>query len=327
MRRCLAWLLLVVAFSVSMAPPHSASAQQQAFPTRPITLIVPFAPGGATDIVARLLATRMGEDLGQNVVVDNRAGGGGNTGTVAAMRTAPDGHTIVLATTSQLINQYLLKSPPFDLFADLVAVALVADAPEIIAITATLPANTLAELGAAMRASAAGYNYGSAGVGSIPHVGGEVLARAMGAKMVHVPFRGSADAAREVAAGNIQMTIATHASVGSLVEAGKIKIIAAAARQRVASLPNVPTTAEAGYPGIELSNWFGIFAPRATPPHIVARLNAAFNKALGHPETAKTLLSQGIEPVRITAQQFADRLQEDGKTYKKMVEDIGLTPQ
>src|SRR5207249_2300840 len=129
------------------------------FPTKPIILIVPFAAGGATDIVARVLATRMGEDLAQNIVVDNRPGGGGNTGTVAAMRAVPDGYTIVLATTSQLINQYLLKSPPFDLFADLVPVALVADAPEIIAINATLPANTLAELGAAMRASTAGYNY------------------------------------------------------------------------------------------------------------------------------------------------------------------------
>jgi tripartite-type tricarboxylate transporter receptor subunit TctC len=322
----LAWSMFVVALFLSMAPPQPAGAQQ-AFPTRPVILIVPFAPGGATDIVARLLATRMGEDLGQNVVVDNRPGGGGNTGTVAAVRAVPDGHTVVLATTSQLINQYLLKSPPFDLFNDLVPVALVADAPEIIAITATLPANTLAELGAAMRASAAGYNYGSAGVGSIPHVGGEVLARALGAKMVHVPFRGSADAAREVAAGNIQLTIATHASVASLVEAGKIKIIAAAARQRLQSLPNVPTTAEAGSPGLELSNWFGIFAPRGTPPEVVARLNAAFNKALGQPETAKTLLSQGIEPVRISPQHFADRLQEDGKTYKKMVEDIGLTAQ
>jgi len=322
----LAWLFLVIAFSVSMASPRPLTAQQ-AFPTKPVILIVPFAPGGATDIVARLLATRMGEDLGQNVVVDNRAGGGGNTGTVAAARAAADGHTIVLATTSQLINQYLLKSPPFDLFTDLVPVALVADAPEVIAITATLPANTLAELGAAMRASSAGYNYGSAGVGSIPHVGGEVLARAMGAKMVHVPFRGSADAAREVAAGNVQMTIATHASVASLVDAGKIKIIAAAARQRLQSLPNIPTTAEAGFPGIVLSNWFGIFAPRGTPPQVVAQLNAAFNKALGHPETTKTLLSQGIEPVRISPRQFADRLQDDGRTYKKMVEDIGLTAQ
>ena len=322
----LAWLFLIAASSVSMPPPRPASAQQ-AFPTKPVILIVPFAPGGATDIVARLLATRMSEDLGQNVVVDNRPGGGGNTGTLAAARATPDGHTIVLGTTGQLINQYLLKSPPFDLFTDLVPVALVADAPEVIAITATLPPNTLAELGAAMRASSSGYNYGSAGVGSIPHVGGEVLARAMRAKMVHVPFRGSADAAREVAAGNIQLTIATHASVASLVDAGKIKIIAAAARQRLQSLPNVPTTAEAGSPGLELSNWFGIFAPRGTPPQVVAQLNAAFNKALGHPDTAKTLLSQGIEPVRISPQQFADRLKEDGKTYKKMVEDIGLTAQ
>ena len=158
--------------------------------------VVPFAPGGATDIVARLVATRIGEDLGQTLVIDNRTGGAGNIGTAAAARAAPDGYTLVLATTSQLINQFLSKSPPFNLFTDLVPVALIADAPEIIAISAKLGVGTLKEFALAAQTDAAGFNYGSPGTGSVPHLGGEALGRAMKAKVVHVPFRGSADAAK-----------------------------------------------------------------------------------------------------------------------------------
>jgi tripartite-type tricarboxylate transporter receptor subunit TctC len=306
--------------------PGPARAQQAQFPTRPITLIVPFAPGGATDIVARLLATRIGEDLGQMLVVDNRTGGAGNIGTASAARAAPDGYTLVLATTSQLINQFLSKTPPFNLFTDLVPVALIADAPEVIAISSKIPAGTLAEFARAAQADAAGFNYGSPGTGSVPHLGGEVLARAMKTKMVHVPFRGSADAAKEIAAGNIQLTLATQATVAPFVESNLVKIIAAAAPHRLRTLPTVPTTAEAGFPGVELSNWFGIMAPRGTSPRLVSLLNRSFNKALAHPEIESALLRQGIEPVRQTPEQFAARLQEDAQTYQKLLDDFGLAP-
>lgn len=306
--------------------PGPARAQQAPFPTRPITLIVPFAPGGATDIVARLLATRIGEDLGQTLVIDNRTGGAGNIGTAAAVRAAPDGYTLVLATTSQLINQFLSKSPPFNLFTDLVPVALVADAPEVIAVSSKIPADTLAEFARAAQADAAGFNYGSPGTGSVPHLGGEALARAMKTKMVHVPFRGSADAAKEVAGGNIQFTLATQATMAPFVESNLVKIIAVAAPRRLRTLPNVPTTAEAGFPGIELSNWFGIMAPHATSPQLVSLINRSFNKALAHPDIESALLRQGIEPVRQTPEQFAARLQNDAQTYKTLLEDFGLAP-
>jgi tripartite-type tricarboxylate transporter receptor subunit TctC len=316
---------LLAVFSLALILlPAPARAQQTSFPTRPITLIVPFAPGGATDIVARLLAPRVGEDLGQTVVIDNRTGGAGNIGTAAAARAAPDGYTLVLATTSQLINQFLSKSLPFDLFTDLVPVALIADAPEVIAISAKIPTDTLAEFARAAQADAAGFNYGSPGTGSVPHLGGEVLARAMKAKMVHVPFRGSVDAAKEAAAGNIQFTLATQATVAPFVESNLVKIIAVAAPRRLRTLPNVPTTAEAGLPGVELSNWFGIMAPHGTSAQLVSLINGSFNKALAHPEIESALLRQGIEPVRQNPEQFAARLQEDGHTYKKLLEDFGL---
>jgi tripartite-type tricarboxylate transporter receptor subunit TctC len=327
MAQSLARTALAIFILASILPAGLAQAQQAPFPTRPITLIVPFAPGGATDIVARLVATRIGEDLGQTLVIDNRTGGAGNIGTAAAARAAPDGYTLVLATTSQLINQFLSKSPPFNLFTDLVPVALVADAPEVIAISSKLGVATLAEFARAARADAAGFNYGSPGTGSVPHLGGEVLGRAMKAKVTHVPFRGSADAAKDVAAGNIQFTLATQATVAPFVESNLIKIIAVAAPRRLRTLPDVPTTAEAGYPGVELSNWFGVMAPPGMSPQLVALLNRAFNKALAQPEVESALLRQGIEPVRETPEQFAARLKDDAQTYKRMLDDFGIVPQ
>jgi tripartite-type tricarboxylate transporter receptor subunit TctC len=208
-----------------------------------------------------------------------------------------------------------------------VPIALIADAPEVVAISTKLSATTLSEFVAAARADVNGFNYGSAGLGSVPHLGGEVLARAVNAKMVHIPFRGSADAVKEVAAGNVQFTLATQASVASFVESGLVRVIAIAASHRLSALPDVLTTAEAGLPGIELSNWFGIMGPRGMSPRLVSLINAAFNKALALPVVRSTLARQGIEPVMETPEQFAARLQADARGYQKIIEQIGLTPQ
>ena len=302
-----------------------AGAQQGgSFPNRQITIVVPFGPGGATDIVARLLAVRISADLGVTLIVDNRAGGAGNIGTGAVARATPDGYTLVLATTTQLINYFMFKDQGYDFFSDLAPVAILADAPELVAVSSKVPGNTLADFIKAAKASPTGFNYGSAGIGSVPHIGGEVMAKAMGTKMVHVPFRGSADAMREVAAGNIELSLATQASVASLAETGRLKVLAVAAPKRVKTLPNVPTTAEAGLEGVELSNWFGVFAPKETDPKIISLLNAAFNKALGNPEVEATLLKQGIEPTRLTPSEFVARLQDDRKTYHEVLKELNL---
>lgn len=311
---------------VELFAARTALAQPAKFPSAPVTLIVPFAAGGATDIVARLLAAHVSEDLGQPVLVENRPGGAGNIGTLAAARAKPDGYTLVLATTTQLINQYLFKNLQYDLSTDLVPVALIADAPELVVISAKLPARTLSEFVAAARADPNGFNYGSPGIGSVPHLGGEMMARAMNAKLVHVPFRGSADAVKDVAGGNIQMTLITEASVASFLGSGLVRVLAVAAPKRQISLPDVPTTAEAGLPGVELSNWFGIMAPRDTSRELVALLNRSINKALALPAVTAALTRQGIEPIREAPEQFATRLREDGSTYKKLVEEIGLAP-
>lgn len=310
---CLAWLQPGIAFT-----------QPAEYPTRPITLIVPFAAGGATDIVARLVAKNISDDLGQPMIIDNRSGGAGNIGTLAAARANPDGYTLVLATTTQLINQYLTKNLPYSLFTDLAPIALLADAPEVVAVGSKLQTNTLQEFATAARARTNSFNYGSPGAGSVPHLGGELLAEAMHTKMVHVPFRGSSDAIKEVATGNIEVTLATQASVASYASANLIRIVAVASARRLTTLPDVPTTTEAGFAGVELSNWFGVMGPRAIPMDVVARLNQAFNKATASPEVQSVLTKQGIEPIQATPEQFAKRLAEDGKSYERVIEQVGL---
>ena len=303
----------------------AASVQAEKFPSRPITLIVPFGAGGATDIVARLIGKHVSDDLGQPVVIENRTGGAGNIGTLAAVRSPPDGHTLLVTTTTQLINQYLMKNVPYDLFTDLVPVAQLVDAPLVVAINAKLPIENLSQFVKAAQASPTGFNYGSAGIGSVPHLGGAIMARQMNTKMVHVPFRGSAEAARAVAAGTVELTLASNASVGPLVDSGLIRLLASNSSKRLPVLPNLPTAAEAGLPGVELSNWFAVFAPKGTSPDVVARLNVAINKAMALPEVSATVIKGGLSPVLDTPAQFAARLQDDAKTYRKIVQETGVS--
>lgn len=298
---------------------HAAS-----FPERPITFIVPFAAGGATDIVARVVAAKMSDEIGQRVIVENRTGASGNIGTLSAVRAAPDGYTLVLATTTQLVDHYLSKQPPYDIFTDLAPVALIADAPEVFVVSSALKVNTLGEFAEAARKSQSGFNYGTPGTGSVPHLGGELLARALKVKLVHVPFRGTADAMKEVASGNVQFSLATQASAASFAQGGLVKMIAVAAPHRLKTLPDVPTAAESGYPGFQLSNWFGVMAPKGTSAELVAQINAMFNRALADPGVTDALLKQGIEPVRQTPEQFGKRLADDGQSYRKILEEIGL---
>ncbi len=316
---------ILFATALFMARTTPLPAQTGNYPTRPITLIVPFAPGGATDIVARLVALKLGKDLDQNVIVDNRTGAGGNLGAAVAAKSDPDGHTLVLMTTGNVvINPFLYKTMPIDPFTDLVPVALVADGPEVIAVSASLPANNLREFIALAKTKPGGFTYGSAGTGTIPHLGGDLLARMIGTKMTHVPFRGSAAAMKEVATGEIQFSIATHASAEPFVDAGKVKILAVAHPKRMSSLPNVPTSAEAGLPGFELSNWFGLMAPRGTSAAIVALLNAKLQSMFDDPATVTLLTRQGIEPMRETPQAFADQIQKEAKFWREIVAASGL---
>ena len=268
----------------------SAASHAGPFPERPITFIVPFAAGGATDIVARVVAAKMSDDIGQRVVVENRTGASGNIGTMAAVRSAPDGYTLVLATTTQLVDHYLSKQPPYDIFTDLAPVALIADAPEVFVVSSALKVNTLAEFAEAARKSESGFNYGTPGTGSVPHLGGELLARALKVKLVHVPFRGTADAMKEVAGGNVP-AVDRDSSQRRFVRARRA---GENDRGRGAAPPEDTAgraaAAESGLAGFQLSNWFGVMAPKGTPPELVSQINSMFNKALADAGVADSLL-------------------------------------
>ena len=302
----------------------SAASHAGPFPERPITFIVPFAAGGATDIVARVVAAKMSDDIGQRVVVETARARRAISGRWPRSARLPMGTRWCLRPPLQLVDHYLSKQPPYDIFTDLAPVALIADAPEVFVVSSALKVNTLAEFAEAARKSESGFNYGTPGTGSVPHLGGELLARALKVKLVHVPFRGTADAMKEVAGGNVQLSIATQASAASFAQGGLVKMIAVAAPHRLKTLPDVPTAAESGLAGFQLSNWFGVMAPKGTPPELVSQINSMFNKALADAGVADSLLKQGIEPVRRTPEQFAKRLAEDGQSYKKILEEIGL---
>lgn len=311
--------LFAVLAALAAAAVAPASAQAP-FPSRQITLVVPFAAGGVTDIVARIIAQHLGSDLKQTIVVENRPGAGGNTGAAAVAKADPDGHTLLLASTGNIvINPHLFKQMPLDPLVDLAPVALVADAPLVFAFPADFPAKDLKEYVAALKAKVGGYNYGSAGVGTIPHLGAVQFLTKVGASMAHVPFRGSAAAMVEVATGQIQLSLATHASVAPLMDAGKVRVLAVAGRQRLSSLPNTPTTAEAGYPDILISNWTAVFGPKGLSAAIAEDLNRRLQAIFAVPANAKLLEVQGVAPVRMGIAPFAQMIKAEHAAWKETV--------
>jgi tripartite-type tricarboxylate transporter receptor subunit TctC len=305
-----------------------AAHAQAPFPSRQITLVVPFAAGGVTDIVARIIAVHLGTDLKQTIVVENRAGAGGNSGAAAVAKAEPDGHTLLLASTGNIvINPHLFKQMPFDPLTDLVPVALVADAPLVFAVPDGFPATNLKEYVAAVKAKPGTYNYGSAGVGTIPHLGGVLFLSKVGAQMAHVPFRGSAAAMVEVASGQIQLSLATHASAAPLMGAGKVKVLAVAGRQRISSLPEMPTTAEAGFPDLLISNWTAVFGPKGLSPAIAEDLNRRLQAIFAAPDNARLLEVQGITPIRMAIAPFAQQIRSEYAQWKAVVAESKVEQQ
>jgi tripartite-type tricarboxylate transporter receptor subunit TctC len=305
--------------------PFPSNAQSNQYPNRLITLIIPFVPGGATDTIGRIVAQHLGKDLGQSVIVDNRPAAAGTVGTRAVAKATADGYTLLLGSTDTVVvNSHLYKKLSFDPLSDLAPVAIVGDAPEIIAVSASLPVNNLREFLDLARSKSGSFNYGSPGLGTIPHLAGDRLARMIGTQMVHVPFRGSAAALQAVAAGEIQLSIATKASADAFVEAGKVKILAIASSQRLDSLPDVPTTAEAGLPGYEIHNWWGVFVPQGTSPEIITQLNASLQKMFNDPATVTLFKRLGILPMRGTVKEFSETIRQDDRRWTDIVAESGV---
>lgn len=298
---------------------------QASWPAKPITMIVPFPPGGPTDLVARVLAQRLGEQLGQSVVVDNRAGANGNIGNQAVARAPADGYTILYNTSSITLSPALYKSLAYDVEKDFAPVALTAVVPLALVVHPSVPANNVREFVAYAKANPGKLSYGSAGNGNVTHLGAFQFAQANGIDAVHVPFKGSAPADLALASGDIQFMTDTINSVMGFVRDKRMKLLAVTTAKRMSLFPDVPTLAETVMPGFEVGAWQGVMVPAATPRPIVDRLNAEILKALQHPEVKAKLAAQGAEPLGSTPGEYAAYVKKEIARWGGVVKASGVT--
>lgn len=278
---------------------------QATYPERPITMIVPSAPGGTTDFTARLISDQLGKALGQPVVVDNKPGGAGNIGNQLVARAKPDGHTLLLAYSGyQVGNPHLFKTAGWDPIKDFTAVAMVTRAPQVIAASKSVPANSLQELIAYAKANPKKVNFASSGNGSIQHIAGELLQQVTNTEMTHIAYRGAGPAVTDLLSGTVDLFITTPASVVSHIKAGKLKAFAVTSESRLPSLSNVPTASEAGLNNYKLDSWFAVYAPSGTPDPIVQKLNREIGKILAMPEVQKRAEDSGTAVETMTPAQL-----------------------
>jgi tripartite-type tricarboxylate transporter receptor subunit TctC len=310
----------------ALLPAVSTIARGDGFPSRPIHLIVPFPPGGPTDIVARPLAQFLGEELKQSVIIDNRGGAGGSVGANVVAKATPDGYTLLMATVgTNAINTSLYKDLPYDAVKDFTPIALVAAAPVAIVVNPTLPATDLAGLVALAKKEPGKLNYGSAGNGSPGHLTGEMFKAAAGIDVKHVPYKGSAPAVIDLLAGQIQMMFDPLQSVVSHVKAGKLRALAVSSMARSPVLPDVPTIAESGYAGFETTAWWGVFAPAGLPAAETKALADSVEKVARGDKFHDTLAQLGVVPTPLTLAAFGDFQRREIAKCGKAVRDSGAT--
>ena len=316
-------LLRIAAVLFAFAVPAHA----QEFPTKPIKLIVPFPPGGPNDIIARVVGAKMSELLGQPVVIDNRGGAGGVLGTDAVAKAEPDGYTIAITSAGALaICKSLQEKLPYDTLKDLKPVTLVAKVPELLVVANNVPAKTMPELLALAKAKPGKLNFASTGPGSMPHLAGELFRTSAGIDIVHVPYKGAAPAVNDIVGEQVQMVFLDIPVLLPQVQAGKVRPIAIGSRERVPSLPNVPTTSEVGLPQIEAENWYGMVAPAATPPAVIAKLHQVHGEALKSPEVKDKLSAQGAILVGNTPDEFAAYIQSEIDKWGKVAKAANIKP-
>ena len=294
-----------------------------AYPTRPIRLIVPFPPGGGTDIMGRLVASHLTDKLGVQTVVDNRGGAGGILGTELAAKANPDGHTLLIGSVSTIsINPSLYTKLPFDTVRDLAPVSLIASTPSAVVVTANLAARSIKELIALAKAKPRQINFASAGSGTSHHLGGELFKLAAGIDIVHVPYKGTAPAVTDLVSGQVSMMIANLPAVLPMVKAGRLRALAVTSLSRSPLMPDLPTVAD-DLPGFEVIVWYGVLAPAATPAPIIARLNGYLKQMAGMPEVRERLAAQGAEAISSTPDEFARKIRDDMKKWAKVVQLSG----
>jgi tripartite-type tricarboxylate transporter receptor subunit TctC len=297
----------------------------QSFPSKPVTLVVPVSPGGILDAVGRMLAPEMSKELGQPVVVDNKPGASGNIGAAFVAKSAPDGYTLLVGYNMFHVgNPSMFKDLAWDPLRDFASVAMVAVSPHVVAVNPSVPAHTLRELVDLAKAQPGKLNYASPGSGSVPHVGMELFKQQTGIDIVHVPYKGAGPMMTDVVAGTVQSTIATPTSIIGFVQAGRVRPLAIAAKARSPLMPDVPTTAEAGYPNFELEAWIALFAPAGTPREAIARLTQATEKALQSAAVVERARTSGMTIRYMPPAQLDATVRADLQYWSKVIREANI---
>lgn len=307
--------LLCIATSLAFA---------QSYPNKPVRMVVPFPPGGTTDILARAVGQKLSESWGQLVVIDNRPGAGGNIGTDIVAKSAPDGYTLLMGTVgTHSINASLYAKLPFDPINDFVPVTLVASVPNVLVVNSTVDSKSVKDLIALAKSKPGQLTFASSGNGTSIHLAGELFKSMTGTAMLHIPYKGSAPAITDLLGGQTNMMFDNLPSAMPHIKSGKLRALAVTSASRSPALPDTPTIAETGISGYEASSWFGVLAPAGTPKEVVARIHADIVKALSAPEIKERLSGQGAEPVGNTPEQFAQHIKTETVKWAKVVKDSG----
>jgi len=314
-------LLLVAALPVtgSLAAERKPAADGGTYPVKPIRFIVPYPAGGATDVLSRLLGERLAAQVGQPVVADNRGGAAGRIGLELLAKSPPDGYTVSLPSSGAAISATLIPKLPFSLLRDFAPITLAAEIPNLVITPATLPATTLKEFIALARAKPGGYHYGSGGIGATNHITAELFQLVAGVKLSHVPYKSSAAGLTDVISGQVQLMLIGPPAAAPHVQAGRLRALAVAYHKRFSGMPEVPTTAEAGLPGVDAPTWYGMVAPAGTPRPVIARLNREFVTMLNSAELRKQLLLLGAEARPQTSEEFSQFIRSEVERWAKVI--------
>ncbi len=322
--------LVVHAAAALLAAAALPALAQEAYPARPITIVVPFSAGGGVDVMARLLAEKLRASLGQTIIVDNKPGGSGMIGTLAAVRAPADGYTLLMATAGETaINPHVHKGRiQYAPEKDLAPVSLVVRVPNVLVVNPALPVKSIAELVAYGKANPGRLTYATSGIGNPQHLAGELFARTAGITMTHVPYRGASNQLADVAGGSVDLTFVSLAGAAPFIRDGRVRPLGMTSAVRTPMAPDIPAIAETPeLKGYSLDNWFGLFAPAATPAPVVAKLNAAVRAALSDPALARRLKELGGDPAPLAPDAFRAFVKGESDRFRKIVEDAGITPE
>ena len=320
-RACL-WVVVVAAFALG---PQAGSAQT--YPSKPIKFIVPYPPGGGTDVVARILSEPLAAELGQPIIIDNRGGAAGNVGTDLAAKAPADGYTILFTLSSHTINPKLYDKLPFDVEKDFVPISLAALIPQILVVHPSVPVSNVKELIALAKAQPGKLNYASVGTGSPGHIAGELFKLRTGVEIVHIPYKGGGPAVTDTIGGQVQLLFVSMPAAWQFVKAGRLKAIAVTSARRSVTAPEVPTFVESGVPDFVVDSWYGALAPAKVPPAVVARLNAAFVKVLDMPQVKEKLMAQGAEAAASTPAEFDRVIKDELAKWEYVIRAANIKPE